>query len=805
MRRKPSRARPGKPAAAKGRGGRGPAGGRNRRASARHRRTRRALLAGTASLLALVVGLGWFAWPSWRLAGRLGHGDFATPSQVFGQPYVVREGAPSRPQDLVERLVALGYRPGQGAPPEVGRFLLGTGRVQAHLRSFPTVEGRSVPALLEVSFAGDRIRRITLAGEEVDGALLDPPRLGLMVGDQLREHRPVDLSEIPRHVVLAVLAAEDATFFEHPGISLSGVVRAAWVNLRRGQVLQGGSTLTQQLVKNLYLTPERTLSRKAREGLLSLIVEMRFDKEQILEAYLNSIYWGRSGKVSLIGLGAAARAWLGSEAGELDVAEAALLAGMIRSPGHLDPRSHPTASLARRGEILRRMLELGWLEQADYEAAATSELRLAPAAAPRTRDYFLDAVHREAAERFGVTRLRDGGYSLLTTVQGEDQAAARAGIDRGISALEEQTAEEGLQAALVSIEPASGAILAYVGGRDYGASQFDRVSQARRQPGSAFKPIIFAAALAGGVATPASLLEDAPLVLRVDGRAWSPQNADRTFRGWVTARQALEQSINVATVRLAWGTGWKRVITTARQLGIESPLGAVPSLALGAFEVRPLELATAYATLAAGGRHAAPHMLRGVLDSGGAPLPGKPIGPARQAIPAEVAYVTSYLLQGVLDRGTARSARRLGIHEPLAGKTGTSNDGRDSWFVGYSPDRCTLVWTGYDDNRETRLSGARAALPLWAAFTTERRPHDGYRAFEPPPGVRFVAIDPETGARATDECPSVLAEAFVDGTIPDQPCPLHGGAGGEQRWRRRHGEAQEDGRERRSFWKRIFR
>jgi membrane carboxypeptidase/penicillin-binding protein len=352
---------------------------------------------------------------------------------------------------------------------------------------------------------------------------------------------------------------------------------------------------------------------------------------------------------------------------------------------------------------------------------------------------------------------------------------------------------------LLSLDPESGAILAWVGGRSYQDRQFDRVELARRQPGSAFKPVIFTAAFASGIATPSTLLEDVPLTLQVGGKVWEPKNVDHQFHGWVTARRALEDSINVATIRLGEATGWERVVATARELGIDAPLQAVPSLGLGSIEVAPLRLATVYATLASGGRRTEPHLLRAVLDGSRQPLAGNELERPRQVIAPEIAFQVSYLLQGVLDSGTAASARKLGVTDALAGKTGTTNAARDSWFVGYSPERATLVWVGYDDNRGTRLSGNRAALPIWSKFVLARRPPGGYRRIEPPAAIDFIDVDPESGGYAGRRCPTVRPEAFVAGTRPQTDCYLH--AGGPRP--RAQASEEEDWRPaRRPWWRR---
>jgi penicillin-binding protein 1B len=753
-----------------------------------------------AVALAGAGALAWLIWPSWRAAQDLSSRHAERPSLVYGRAERVARGDRLAAGDLVARLRALGYRRSSRSPLPSGGYRASEERLDVALRPSPTVKGPSEERLLRVRFEGERVRALNLAGEEVASVALDPPLLGLLVGDDLLDRRPVRRADLPEHVVQALLAAEDATFFEHRGISLQSLLRATWINLKSGEVQQGGSTLTQQLVKNLYLTPERTLLRKIREGVLSLLVETRYDKEAILEAYLNEAYWGRVRGVNLLGMGAAARAWFGCEARELDVAEAALLAGMLRSPGSLDPARHPEAARARRDEVLQRMNELGWLdEESRSAAAAEAPVLYQPSFVPRTRAYFLDALAREARRRFALEELRSRGYTLLTTLDPEDQTAAEKALADGLSHGEESGAEAGLQGALLSLDPASGSILAWVGGRSYQDSQFDRVELARRQPGSAFKPVIFTAAFASGIATPSTLLEDVPLTLEVGGKLWEPQNVDRQFRGWVTARTALEDSINVATIRLGERTGWERVVQTAHDLGIDARLQAVPSLGLGSIEVAPLRLAAVYATLASGGWRNEPHLLRAILDGEQRPIEGDALERPRQVISPQVAFQVSYLLEGVLDHGTAASARRLGVTDALAGKTGTTNAARDSWFVGYSPERATLVWVGYDDNRGTRLSGNRAALPIWSKFVLARRPAGGYSSIEAPPGIQFIEVDPETGGYAGHRCPTVSREAFLDGTRPETDCYLHAGG----RRPRAQASEEEDWRVgRRPWWRR---
>lgn len=747
----------------------------------------------------LVVGVAWIVWPYWRLSGQFGQLSLPHPSRLYGRPMTLEPGDFRSVSSLESYLVDLGYRRVDIEPTQGNyRRTSSPTTLEAFLRPYPTLGGLTAAQTFRIVFWGRRVTRLELAGREVDEVELEPPVLASYYGSSRVERRPVDLEKLPRELVLAVLAAEDAAFFEHAGISPTGVMRAAWVNLRSGEVVQGGSTLTQQLVKNLYLTHERTFVRKLREAVLSIFLELRFEKEKLLETYLNEIYWGREGPVNLLGVGAAARAYFGKEATELTLNEAVVLAGMIQTPGRLDPRLHPEASRARRDQVLERIGDLNWMETGRLQAVRAMDLP--PTVRPRAhryQSYLMDAVAREARDRFGVKGLVDTGFSLLTTLDADDQAEAEEAVKAGLEKLEGEGKSE-LQGLLLSIDPRDGGVLAYVGGRDYSSSQFDRIGLAKRQPGSAFKPVVFATAFESLDATPATLLEDAPLTLRVGSKSWSPKNYDRRFRGWISAREALESSVNIPTVRLGEQVGWERIVAMGRELGIENRLQPMPSIALGAFEVTPWELMTVYGTFANGGRRRELHLLRGVLNPRGEPLSAP--GPLEtvQAIDAQTAYLVNHLLQGALDRGTGRGVRAHGLYEPLAGKTGTTNGGRDNWFAGYAPNRAMLVWVGYDDNRETRFSGARAALPIWARFAVARRPVGGYAGFRAPPGIVFAPVDELSGQLATGRCRDVRTEAFLERSLPLPMCELHS--------RDRPLEERElrDDRRPRSWWRRVF-
>jgi len=764
-----------------------------------------------AVVVVVLVGSIWLARPFWQLAGQFADRPEQQPSRIYGAAQALSVGDEGSPWRLRRQLEGRGYTSSLGGPPAPGQFrALETG-LDIRVPRTPQPGGWREPGLAEVRYFAGAISSLTWEGERMTGLALEAPLVGAIYGPDRRERRPVRLEDLPEYLTRAVLAAEDARFFSHGGVSARGMLRALWVNVRAGGVRQGGSTLTQQLVKNLFLTHERTISRKLREVVLAVAIDRRYSKPAILNAYLNEIYWGEWGGVNVMGVGAAAHAYFGKVASRLTLCEATVLAGMIQSPGTYDPGRYPERAVERRNWVLGRMHEQGWID-ADELARASAEPLCYSAATPprRSADYFREAARAEASRRFGVGELADAGYTLLTTLRPDDQAVAEEAVAWGVKALEEgwekdRPSPEPLQAALVSIDPASGAIIAYVGGRDYKSSQFDRARLARRQAGSAFKPVVYATAFEQGVTLPSELLLDEELRVEVAGSpAWEPQNDDKRFRGQVTARRALESSLNVPTARLALDTGLDEVASMASRLGLDRRLKVVPSMALGALEVTPLELATIYATLAAGGVRHSPYFVAGVLDRDGKPVIGSPLPEARPALSPESAYLVTSVLEGVFDRGTARVVREWGMVDPLAGKTGTTNDRRDSWFAGFSPDRATLVWVGYDDNTPTRLSGSRAALPIWNRFVWRRRPAGGYRAATRPPGITTATIDPLSGQLATSRCPDLVIEVFPLSGVPSRICFLHATRRELRFEAAREGEQEEEKRFKRWF-SRVFK
>ena len=738
-----------------------------------------------ARRIALGCGLGavaaaaaavWLLLPAWIAVGRVAAAPADGPSRVYARPLVVRAGEVLPRGRVREELEALAYREaGRSGEPAPGEFQVLPEGLLVDLRRFPAAGGADPGGPVEVRWVGDRVAAVRRAGPPAVEVSLEPVLLATFLPESRCDRRPLPPGDLPAPLERAVLAAEDDGFFAHGGVSATGIARALWVDLRRGEVVQGGSTITQQLVKNVLLSSERTLSRKVREAVLAALLELRLSKQEILRAYLDTVYLGVREGVGLIGVGAASRAYFGRDPDQLSLAEAATLAGMIAAPVHASPVTHPEHARVRRDRVLRRMLALGWAAREDVEAALARPLETAPApVAPARAPFAVEPVAAEARERAGSGGLADEGLALLSALDWRDQRAAEDAVRAGLAALSER-GHRGLEAAAVSVDPRDGGVRAWVGGRDWRASQFDRAGGARRQAGSAFKPVVFATAFGKGVATPATILLDEPLSVATGGTVWQPRDDDGAFLGPVPARAVLEESRNVPTARLALASGLEDVIATARAMGVEAPLDPVPALALGACAVTPREMATVYATLAAGGSRPAVHLLDAVVGPDGAPRTLVALPERREAVPAAVAFLVTDVLRGVLDRGTGRAARRLGIGEPLAGKTGTSNDGRDAWFAGYSPDRATVVWVGRDDDAPAGISGAGAALPVWARFTSAVRPPGGYAPFVEPPGLVRARVDPASGELATTRCPEVVEELFLAGYTPAATCHLHGG------------------------------
>jgi penicillin-binding protein 1B len=592
-----------------------------------------------------------------------------------------------------------------------------------------------------------------------DGESRPAIAIGTLEGGPLERRIPTELADFPEYLVQAVLAVEDQRFYRHHGIDIRRIGGALVANVKAGGIAQGGSTITQQLAKNLYLSASRTPLRKLREAAMALVLELRHDKGTILEAYLNEIYLGQDGDRAIHGMGAAARYYFGKDVRRLGLAESALLVGMISAPNRYAPTHNADLARERRDLVLQLMAAQGRISQAQAERAGRAEIveRSWPSGSldgRYFRDFVLSAVPAGVPGR---------GRAVYTTLDAALQRAAERAVRGGLDRLPMRGAE----AALVAIDPRTGEVLAMVGGRDYRASQFNRAVDARRQPGSAFKPIVALAALARQdghepAFTLASIIDDEPLRVKTPQGPWQPTNYDGEFHGPVTFRHAMEESLNVPFARIGLAVGPARIAETAKRLGITSPLHAVPSLALGSSEVSLLELVRAYGVLAAGGDLAEPRTVLGQGRSGARFEDTVSARVARVVEPA-VAYLVTSTLEGVVSHGTGRALNEDGQFQAVAGKTGTSNDWRDAWFIAYSPTLVVGVWVGFDDGRSLGLTGAGAALPIVSGFMGEAAQDVDWGSFEVPEGITEGRV---TLADASGYADCGSQEYFLEGTEP---------------------------------------
>ncbi len=714
-----------------------------------------------------------------RFEGRL----FRVPSKVMSAPTILYPGLDWKQVDLRGTLRRLGYRDSPSAQGlALGRTHWRPTRLTLHRRPFDHPSRAEPARVISLHLDGPVITSIRDAQtrREVGAVFLEPELVGSYYGPDHEQRELVKLEDVPPHLTGAILSVEDQRFMEHVGIDWKRIGGALLANLRAGGIAQGGSTLTQQLAKNFFLTPERKIWRKIQEATMAVIMEARYSKELILEAYLNEIYMGQRGGTAVHGVGEAAHFYFGRRTQDLAVHESALLAALIQSPNALSPHRQPDRAHKRRDLVLQLMREQGRISDGTYQRAISQPLRVAAVTPePREGRYFLDALQRQLPDFYDGAILSAEGLQIYSTLDLRLQRAASAALVQELERLEKAHASlapkggEKLQGCLVALRPQTGEVLALVGGRSYAESQFDRCSQARRPAGSVFKPFVYIAALQSGELTLGDWLDDDALEVKVPGGTWKPRNFDRKFHGRVPVRTALEKSYNVAAARLGQRVGVDRIVKTARSLGIESPLPKVPSLAIGAADLSPLEVARAYATLANGGIRPRIRTFEDVVDPAGGTVERQAINFDR-VLDAGTAYLATSLLEGVVDRGTAASLRRRGLEGAIAGKTGTSNDYNDAWFVGFTPELVVAVWVGFDTPRNLGLSSSTVALPVWSRFIKDITGGRIRGQFLRPAEVVELEIHPETGALALAGCPQRRTEFYVRGTEPAQTCPEWG-------------------------------
>jgi penicillin-binding protein 1B len=709
------------------------------------------------------------------------------PSRIYSDATPIVPGT-RYPRALLEpKLNHAGYHEVKNAVENPGEYRYTGDDLEIYLNNFeyPDMEFHAMAVRIETD--GGTVRAVRRVSDSVKlrGVRIEPELITSIYDNQMEDRVPVSLDAVPKVLVDAIIATEDKRFYSHEGISIIGIVRAIKDDIVSKSLKAGGSTLTQQLVKNLYLTPERTFRRKAQEALMALVLEARYDKNVILESYLNEIYLGQNGSVQIAGVEQASQVYFGKRVTYLTLGEAATLAGMIRSPNVLSPLKYPERAKGRRDVVLSLMRDQKKITPEEYEAAKASALTVTRfPKTSRSAPFFVDLVLKQLRETYPETQLKTDGLRIFTTLDTTMQRSAEEALDTGIANLAKKykhirNSSTPLEGVVVTIEPGTGYVKALVGGRNYSKTQFNRAIQARRQPGSLFKPFVYITAMdpARGRAAlnAATVLDDSPINVKAGATIWSPQNYDNRFHGRVSVREALAHSYNIPAVRAAMDAGVPNVIKMASTIGVESRLEPYPSVSLGSFEVTPLEIAYAYSVFANLGVKAEPVSILAVVKRDGQ-LETRNVKMKRVA-PASVCYVMNDVLKDVFNYGTAGRARSLGFDKPFAGKTGTTNNYRDAWFTGYSPRILSLVWVGFDDGKSVRLAGGDACLPIW---TRHMNRIDGLVAdvdWRRPEDVTEREIDPESGMLATPFCPRTRTEVFVAGTEPQSVCPLHAGSG----------------------------
>ncbi len=699
------------------------------------------------------------------LSRLLNPGAGPSVTEVYSRWLDLSTQAPCTTERVVGWLRLLGYQVVRDRLVSPGQYIAGPSMVSVFTRPFQYPDGAYPAQLLELEFSGNGLLAIrALAGHASLAAWrIEPVRIVEWDSGSKATTTPVRIAELPPYIPRAILAMEDKRFFKHGAIDAFGIARALWVDLRHGQIRQGASTINQQLARSIFLDVRRSWRRKVLEAALAWYLEIRFSKPQLLEMYLNQVYWGQDGNQTLVGIEAASESFFGKPARELTVAESAVLAGMLQSPRRYSPRNASVMVPERKKIVLGLMRDQKVISDEQYKAALAERIRLSPVRKSNEASYFLAMIRDSLGERYDLPALLSGGWKVFTTLDPLLQHEA-------VQALKPPVG----QAAIVAIDPITGAILAWVGGTNFQTNPFDHASDAKRQPGSAFKPFVALAALESRKITTATMLDDKPLRLNGAQGFWSPQNYDRKYRGKASVWDSMVYSLNVPTVRLAMQVGLAPIVDAARRAGITSPLREDLSLPLGTSEVSLLELTAAYAVLACGGERVLPYSIQAVVSEEGKVLESPSLAHERVFAP-ELAYLVTQMLQEVLLTGTGKASRDLGLTVPAAGKTGTSENYQDAWFVGYTTTLVAGVWVGYDKPQSLGRSAAGIALPLWANFMKRAALFYPPQEFVEPSGLVWKTIDPDSGLLAKTGCPHRRKAAFLPGTEPTQDCTLHSG------------------------------
>jgi len=768
---------------------------------------RRTAIAVSVPLAALLVAAVYYYISFGRLIDARLHGERERVfPRVFARPLELHRGQALTDRQLIDRLNDLGYTQ-RTEVDKPGEFAVTPGTVAVMPRAADT-KGQVVRVVFQRPAAAakpqtrkappprpaDRVLGLELGKKSADRVVLDAPVLTAIVNGEREKRRPVALAAIPDRMVKAVLAIEDHRFYDHPGVDPIGVLGAMFSYATgRRTYLAGGSTITQQLVRNVFLPKfegmtlqearERTLKRKMLEVWVSLVLSRRASKDAILEMYLNDIPLGQRGSFAISGVPEAARLFFGKDISNVTLAEAATIAGVIQSPSALSPFNNPARCKERRNVVLQAMVDAGFIGADLAERASHEPLAVVQRALEAEAPYFVDFINQGLAEGYaGLTTKTDEAVDVYTTLDLHLQRIAQDAVRTGLTRVDELLARRKrrgkAEAALIAVDPRSGDVLAFVGGRSYNQSQYNRAIVARRQPGSVFKPFVYLAAFEQALeqgrtdVTPASIVNDEPETFEFDDQVWTPENYENKYDGPITLRHALAHSRNLATIHVAERAGYDRVAALWKKLGVGNPPKAYPSIALGVFEATPYEIATAYTVFPNDGILRPLKSVERIIR-GGKDVTKKPAVGPRQVARPDTTFLVTNMMRSVLNEGTAAGARAAGFTLDAAGKTGTTNDLRDAWFAGFTPELLTVVWVGFDDNQPVGLSGAQAALPIWTQFMKAALAGHPDTPFEAPDGITFVEIDPDTGKLAAPGCPRTFREAFLAGTEPTELCDLH--------------------------------
>ncbi len=688
------------------------------------------------------------------------------PAKVYARPLELFVGQKLDKNDFLAELDALGYRRERSVSGPGGASVAGND-IELHTRGFQFYEGAEQSQRLRVRFSGDFVAGLSNAnGSALPVARLEPVLIGGLYPAHNEDRILIKLDQVPPYLVETLVAVEDREFFNHFGVSPKSIARAVWVNLTAGQVRQGGSTLTQQLVKNFYLTNERSMTRKITEAMMAVLLELHYEKQEILEAYLNEVFLGQDGRRAVHGFGLASQYFFGQPLAELKLPQVALLVGMVKGPTYYNPRRNPERALERRNLVLDLLAEQQVISADEAAKAKQAPLGVTQRGSMADSSYpaFLDLVKRQLREDYRDEDLTEEGLRVFTSFDPVLQLKAEQAMSETLKRLGKAT--EGVEGAMIVTNPETGEIQAMLGSRQPGFAGFNRALDASRPIGSLIKPAIYLAALEKpSQYTLTSLLEDEPFSVKgADGQVWKPQNYGRQAYGTVYLYQALANSYNLSTARLGLDLGVPNVLKTLERLGASPKWPAYPSMLLGAGGLRPIEVADMYQTLANGGFNTPLRGIRSVLTADGEPLKRYPFQIQQRFDPGAI-YLTQYAMQRAMREGTGRSAyNRLPQSLNLAGKTGTTNDSRDSWFAGFSQDLLAVVWLGRDDNGKTSLTGATGALQVWTDFM--RRADPLPLQMPVPDNVSYAWVDARSGLGTDERCPDAVQMPYIRGSEP---------------------------------------